>query len=122
MLTALTAYFYFLAVLMVLAWVIALFYFPQPKAPPKRSTGELIAYGAGTLILTAAITAPWYYLQVVGLEALSLPGWLAWIVYGLALLTQAANLARNRPSNGNAVIFPLYTVLLAWYGLQALTA
>lgn len=59
MLTALTAYFYFLAVFMLIVWLFALCYFPQPKTPPKRSTGELIAYGAGTLILSAAITAPW---------------------------------------------------------------
>lgn len=122
MLTALTAYFYFLAVFMVLVWIISLVYFPEPKAPPKRSTGELIAYGAGVLLLTAAITAPWYYLQVIGLEALSLPGWIAWIMYGLSLLTQAVNLARNRPSSGSVNAFPLYTVLLAWYGLQALIA
>lgn len=58
----------------------------------------------------------------MGLEALGLPGWIAWIVYGLGLLTQGVNLARNRPGSGNVVAFPLYTVLLAWYGLQALAA
>lgn len=121
MLTALTAYFYFLAVALTLAWIAGLFIPVSTKPRPKESAGQRWATGIGGMLLAAIVTAPWYYLQSIGLEALGFPGWWAWATFALWIVAMLSNLARNAKASGLVSGFGLLSLLLAWHGLQSLT-
>ena len=124
--TFLTVYFWLMAVLYVVSFLFALFRPVTPTVVSVGTTGEDAYKAIGKALLFLALTpllaAPLTYLQWLGLQHLGFSPW--WAVVSLTLGTVAAVVRApqikklgNQPEN-----LMLWGILLAWYGLQVLTA
>lgn len=126
MLLALTAYFWVTALLNVISWAQSLIKTPTVKTvidKPLAESERLVAQGclgAILLPLVSLLSAPLVYLQAVGLNDLGLPGGVAWLAFGLGLLSAIVAVFKKQVASGYATAFPAIGLLIAWHGLQVL--
>ena len=124
--TFLTVYFWVATLLSVIMYLTALFMPVKPAELWKHKGSEDFYKALGQVFLLGTISvltaAPLVYLQWRGLEHLGLASWWAVTVMVLNTVAVLVRVPQIKKAGSAPIPLPLFALLLAWYGLQVLTA